>query len=50
MKVEERFLKYISHCTTSNESSANVPSNAEEFMLAKELKTELENWDYQRYC
>lgn len=42
MKVEERFLKYISHCTTSNESSANVPSNAEEFMLAKELKTELE--------
>lgn len=42
MKVEERFLKYISHCTTSNESSASVPSNAEEFMLAKELKTELE--------
>lgn len=43
MKVKERFLKYISYCTTSDESSSSIPSNTEEFMLAKELKTELDN-------
>ncbi len=42
MKVEERFLKYISYWTTSDNSAACRPSGTREFALAEELKNELE--------
>ena len=42
MKVEERFLKYISYWTTSDESASSRPSSNHEFALAEELKHELE--------
>lgn len=35
MKVAERFLKYISYCTTSDEDQNQIPSNEQEFVLAK---------------
>lgn len=42
MKVEERFLKYISYWTTSDESASCRPSSHHEFALAEEIKRELE--------
>lgn len=43
MKVEERFLKYVSYWTTSDESNTNIPSSDREFDLGKLLKQELED-------
>ncbi len=42
MTVIERFLKYVTFDTTSNESSVAVPSTKGQLVLAKELKKELE--------
>ena len=42
MSVVERFLKYVTFDTTSNESSVSVPSTKGQMVLAKELKKELE--------
>lgn len=41
MKAYERFLKYVSVWTTSNENNETVPSEAREFDLAKLLVEEL---------
>lgn len=41
MKVEERFLKYISYWTTSDENSTGIPSSDREFELGRELEKEL---------
>lgn len=40
-KVVERFLKYVSFDTTSNEESKSVPSTSGQLVLARELKREL---------
>ncbi len=42
MTVVERFLKYVTFDTTSNESSVSVPSTKGQMILAQELKKELE--------
>lgn len=41
MKVEERFLKYVSYWTTSDESGTVNPTSEREFALAKVLEQEL---------
>jgi tripeptide aminopeptidase len=41
MKVQERFLKYVSFWTTSDEENPTCPSSEREFTLAQELKQEL---------
>ncbi len=41
MKVEERFLNYVSYWTTSDEESTEHPSTARQFDLAKALEKEL---------
>jgi tripeptide aminopeptidase len=41
MKVQERFLKYVSFWTTSDEDNPTIPSSEQEFTLARELKQEL---------
>jgi tripeptide aminopeptidase len=41
MKVEERFLKYISYWTTSDEESNKTPSSEREFSLGRALEKEL---------
>jgi tripeptide aminopeptidase len=41
MKVQERFLKYVSFWTTSDEDNPTIPSSEREFTLARELKQEL---------
>lgn len=41
MKVEERFLKYVSYWTTSEEGTMKIPSSEREFDLAKVLSEEL---------
>jgi tripeptide aminopeptidase len=41
MKVQERFLKYVSFWTTSDEDNPTIPSSEQEFTLAQELKQEL---------
>ena len=43
MKVVERFLNYISHCTTSNEASGTIPSSDSEFILAQILRLEMQS-------
>ena len=43
MKVEERFLRYVSYWTTSDENSAQTPSSMRQFDLGKELEQELIN-------
>ena len=48
MKVEERFLKYISICTTSDENSSSSPSTNNQFVLAKILESELNNLGLQK--
>lgn len=40
-RLEERFLKYVSFCTTSNENGTHNPTSASEFVLAKYLEQEL---------
>ncbi len=41
MKLEERFLKYVSYWTTSDEEGKKNPTSEREFSLAKELEKEL---------
>lgn len=41
MKLEERFLKYVSFWTTSDEEGTTNPTSDREFSLAKELEKEL---------
>lgn len=41
MHVEERFLKYVSYWTTSDEKNEQIPSSDRQFDLAKVLETEL---------
>lgn len=43
MRVDERFLKYISYWTTSDEKNESVPSSEREFELAKVLEEELKD-------
>ena len=43
MRVEERFLKYVSYWTTSDEENSNIPSSDRQFELGKVLKQELED-------
>uniref|UniRef100_UPI0040579401 peptidase T n=1 Tax=Agathobacter sp. TaxID=2021311 RepID=UPI0040579401 len=42
MKLEERFLNYVSYWTTSDETGTKNPTSEREFVLAKVLKEELE--------
>ena len=42
MKVKDRFLKYVSFTTTSNENSETCPSTRQQFELGKYLAEELE--------
>ena len=41
MYVEERFLKYVSYWTTSDEENEQIPSSDRQFELAKVLEAEL---------
>lgn len=43
MKLEERFLNYVSYWTTSDESGTTNPTSEREFALANVLKQELEH-------
>ena len=40
-KLEERFLKYVSYWTTSDENGTQNPTSEREFTLAKALEQEL---------
>ena len=42
-KLEERFLKYVSYWTTSDEEGTNNPTSPREFDLAKVLEQELKD-------
>ena len=42
MDIIERFLKYVSYETTSNEESETVPSSDKEIALLKELVKDME--------
>lgn len=48
MKVEERFLKYVSYWTTSCEDQEQIPSTARQFDLGRELAAELEELGLSR--
>ncbi|MBR2044868.1 MAG: peptidase T, partial [Agathobacter sp.] len=41
MRVEERFLNYVSYWTTSDENGTQNPTSEREFTLAKVLEQEL---------
>lgn len=41
MNVQERFLKYVSYWTTSDEENEQIPSSDRQFELAKVLEAEL---------
>lgn len=41
MKVEERFLKYVSYWTTSCEDQEVIPSTDRQFLLGRELEKEM---------
>ena len=41
MRVEERFLKYVSYWTTTDEESRQIPSSERQFELGKVLEQEL---------
>ena len=43
MHVEERFLKYVSYWTTSDENNTQIPSSDRQFNLAKLLAKELKD-------
>ena len=43
MQVEERFLRYISIDTTSDEACASCPSTHNQWVLARELEKEMKN-------
>ena len=42
MKLEQRFLNYVSYWTTSDEEGTTNPTSEREFALANVLKAELE--------
>lgn len=43
MHVEERFLKYVSYWTTSDEENSHIPSSDRQFELGKVLEQELKD-------
>jgi tripeptide aminopeptidase len=43
MNVQNRFLKYVSFWTTSDEDNSAIPSSEREFSLARELEQELKD-------
>ena len=45
MTVIERFLKYVTFDTQSDESTGVTPSTPKQMVFAKYLKTELEAYD-----
>ena len=47
MNVVDRFLKYVSFDTQSDENSGVTPSTAKQMILAKELKKELESMELE---
>lgn len=48
MKVEERFLKYVSYWTTSDEEGTKNPTSDREFTLARELEKELKEMGLEK--
>lgn len=48
MKVEERFLNYVSYWTTSDENGTKNPTSDREFSLAKALEQELNEMGLSR--
>lgn len=48
MKVQERFLKYVSYWTTSDENGTINPTSEREWALGKELAKELEDMGLQQ--
>ena len=47
MKAKERFLKYVSYHTASDENSSTSPSTMRQFKLAEALKAEMEEMGLQ---
>lgn len=48
MRVDERFLKYVSYWTTSEEDKDIIPSSEREFALAKVLEQELKDFGLEK--
>ncbi len=48
MKVEERFLNYVSYWTTSDETGTSNPTSEREFTLAKVLEQELKDMGLEK--
>ena len=48
MKVDERFLNYISYWTTSDENGTVNPTSEREFALAKVLEKELQDMGLEK--
>ena len=48
MKVQDRFLKYVSYWTTSDENGTVNPTSEREWVLGKELAKELEDMGLQQ--
>lgn len=48
MRVEERFLKYVSYWTTSDEENEQIPSSDRQFDLAKVLEAELREFGLEK--
>ena len=48
MRVEERFLKYVSYWTTSDETNTVNPTSEREFALAKVLEQELRDMGLEK--
>lgn len=48
MKVEERFLNYVSYWTTSDENGTKNPTSEREFSLAKVLEQELRDMGLEK--
>ena len=48
MKVEERFLNYVSYWTTSDEEGTSNPTSEREFSLAKVLEQELKDMNLSK--
>ena len=50
MRVEERFLNYVSYWTTSDETGTSNPTSEREFTLAKVLEQELKDMGLEKVC
>jgi len=50
MRVEERFLNYVSYWTTSDENGTQNPTSEREFSLAKVLEQELKDLGLEKVC